>query len=165
MMKTQITTDLKKATFEARREFNADISLVWRAWTEPELRVQWWAPAPWRCESKLMDFREGGRWLYDMVSPEGERHGGIELYDKIKVKDFFTGKDAFTNEKGEINENMPVSSLKNTFIPTEKGTLVISFGQYPDSESLETVIKMGMSEGLNMAFNQLEEVLGKIRKG
>jgi uncharacterized protein YndB with AHSA1/START domain len=86
-----------------------------------------------------MDFREGGKWLYDMVGPEGERHGGIELYDKIKVKDYFTGKDAFTNENGEINENMPVSTLKNTFIPTENGTLVISFGQYPDSKSLETV--------------------------
>ncbi|MCC5929861.1 MAG: SRPBCC domain-containing protein [Cyclobacteriaceae bacterium] len=164
-MNTEIKTDPKKATFEARREFNADISLVWRAWTEPELRVQWWAPAPWRCESKLMDFREGGRWIYEMVGPEGERHGGIELYDKIKVKDYYTGKDAFTNEKGEINENMPISTLKNTFIPTENGTLVICFTQYPDAGSLETVIKMGMSEGLNMAFDQLEDVLQKVKDG
>jgi uncharacterized protein YndB with AHSA1/START domain len=65
-MKTEITTDLHKATFEAKREFNADISLVWRAWTEPELRDQWWAPAPWICETKSMDFSEGGRWHYDM---------------------------------------------------------------------------------------------------
>jgi uncharacterized protein YndB with AHSA1/START domain len=162
-MKTEIKTDIKKATFEARREFNADISLVWRAWTESELRDQWWAPAPWKCETKSMDFREGGKWLYDMVSPEGERHGGIELYDQIKVKDFFTGKDAFTNEKGEINEDMPMSNLKNTFIPTEKGTLVISFGQYQDSDSLKTVLKMGMSEGLNMGFDQLEKVLEKLK--
>jgi len=56
-MKTKIATDLRKATYEAKREFNADLSLVWRAWTEPELRVQWWAPAPWICESKLMDFQ------------------------------------------------------------------------------------------------------------
>ncbi|TVQ92134.1 MAG: SRPBCC domain-containing protein [Bacteroidetes bacterium] len=160
-MNTAITTDLKKATFEARREFNADISLVWRAFTEPELRDLWWAPAPWKCETKLMDFREGGKWLYDMVGPEGERHGGVELYDKIKVEDFYTGKDAFTNEKGEINEKMPVSTLKNTFIPTENGSLVIFFSQYPDTESLETVIKMGMYEGLNMGFDQLEEVLRK----
>jgi uncharacterized protein YndB with AHSA1/START domain len=161
-MKTEIKTDLKKATFEARREFNADISLVWRAWTEPELRDQWWAPAPWKCETKLMDFREGGKWLYDMVGPEGERHGGIELFDKIKVEDHYTGKDAFTNEKGEIRENMPMSTLKNRFIPTEKGTMVICFAQYPDTESLETVIKMGMSEGLNMAFDQLERVLERL---
>jgi hypothetical protein len=93
--------------------------------------------------------------------PEGERHGGVELYDKIKVEDFYTGKDAFTNEKGEINEKMPMSTLKNTFIPTENGTLVIFFSQYPDTESLETVIKMGMYEGLNMGFDQLEEVLRK----
>ena len=163
-MKTEIRTDLKKATFEARREFNADISLVWRAFTEPELRDQWWAPAPWTCETKMMDFREGGKWLYDMVSPEGVRHGGVELYDKIKAEDYYTGKDAFTNEKGEINEKMPVSTLKNTFIPTEKGTLVIFFTQYPDTDSLETLIKMGMAEGLNMGFDQLEEVLKRFLK-
>jgi uncharacterized protein YndB with AHSA1/START domain len=161
-MKTEIKTDLKKATFEARREFNADISLVWRAFTEPELRDQWWAPAPWKCETKMMDFREGGKWLYDMVGPEGERHGGVELYHKIKLEDYYTGKDAFTNEKGEISENMPVSTLKNTFIPTENGTLVICFAQYPDTESLETVIKMGMSEGLTLAQDQLDEVLRKL---
>jgi uncharacterized protein YndB with AHSA1/START domain len=163
-MKTEITTDLKKATFEAKREFNADISLVWRAFTEPELRDQWWAPAPWTCETKFMDFREGGKWLYDMVGPEGERHGGVELYHEIKVEDYYTGKDAFTNEQGEINEKMPVSTLKNTFIPTEKGTLVIFFTQYPDTDSLETVIKMGMAEGLNMGFDQLEEVLKRFLK-
>ena len=64
-MKTEIKTDLKNATFEARRKFNADISLVWRAFTEPGIRGQWWAPAPWRCETSMMDFREGGKWLYD----------------------------------------------------------------------------------------------------
>ena len=160
-MNTEIKTDLKKATYEARREFNADISLVWRAWTEPELRVQWWAPAPWRCESKLMDFREGGRWLYEMVSPEGERHGGVELYDKIKVKDFFAGRDGFTNDDGEFSENLPVGIIKTTFIPAGNGTLVTYFAQYPDGKSLETMIKMGMSEGLNMAFDQLEDVLKK----
>jgi uncharacterized protein YndB with AHSA1/START domain len=33
-MKTEITTDLKLATFQAKRVFNAEPALVWRAWTE-----------------------------------------------------------------------------------------------------------------------------------
>ncbi len=56
---------------------------------------------------------------------------------------------------------MPVGTIKTTFIPTDKGILVIYFAQYPDGESLETMIKMGMSEGLDKAFNQLENVLKK----
>ncbi len=158
-MNTKITTDLKKATFEARREFKANVSLVWRAWTEAELLDKWWAPAPWKCESQEMNFKEGGRWVYFMVGPEGERHGGIQIYETIKVEDYFTGKDAFADELGNINEDLPVCQWKNTFIETKEGTLVISFAQYPDTESLETVIKMGMAEGLTMAHNQLESVL------
>lgn len=161
-MKTEITTDLKLATFQAKREFNAEVSLVWRAWTEAELLDQWWAPAPWKSETKVMDFRVGGKWIYDMVGPAGERHGGIQFYETIVFEEYFSGKDAFADEDGNINENLPVCKWKNTFIKTEKGTLVISFAQYPNSEALETVIKMGMSEGLTMAHNQLEEILIKL---
>jgi uncharacterized protein YndB with AHSA1/START domain len=161
-MKTEITTDLKQAIFQAKREFNADISLVWRAWTESDLLDQWWAPAPWKCETTLMDFREGGKWIYEMVSPEGERHGGIQLFETIRKEDFFSGKDAFTDKQGNINESLPVCEWKNTFVKTERGTLVISRAQYPNAEALETVIKMGISEGLTMAHDQLDSVLNKL---
>lgn len=161
-MNTEITTDLKLGTFQAKREFNADVSLVWRAWTEAELLNQWWAPAPWKCETKLMDFREGGKWIYNMVGTEGETHGGIQLYETIVKEDFFSGKDAFADEQGNINENLPVSKWKNTFFKTKTGTLVISFAQYPNAEALETVVKMGMSEGMITAHNQLEILLSRI---
>ena len=162
-MNTEITTDAKHCTFQAKREFNADIALVWRAWTEAQLLDQWWAPAPWKCETKLMDFREGGTWKYDMVGPEGERHGGIQIYDSIVPIDYFSGKDAFADEQGNINEDLPVATWKNTFTKTDNGTLVTSFAQYPNAEALETVVKMGMAEGLTMAHDQLEEVLSKLR--
>jgi hypothetical protein len=59
----------------------------------------------------------------------------------------------------------PVATWKNTFIPTETGTMVICFARYPNAQSLETVIKMGMSEGLTMAHDQLENVLAKLVYG
>lgn len=161
-MKTEITTNPEPATFEARREFSAALPLVWRAWTEAELLDRWWAPAPWKCETVLMDFREGGRWNYHMLGPDGERHGGIQLFETIVKEDHFTGKDAFADEQGNIIENLPVCTWKNTFIKTEKGTLVISLARYPDKAALETVIKMGMSEGLTMAHNQLQAMLNKL---
>lgn len=148
--------------FRQKESLMQTYPLFWRAWTEAQLLDQWWAPAPWKCETKLMDFREGGKWIYDMVGPGGERHGGIQIYEKIKIEDYFSGKDAFADEQGEINESLPVCTWKNTFLKSEKGTLVISFAQYPNTESLETVIKMGMSEGLTMAHDQLENLLTKL---
>lgn len=161
-MKTQIITDKNKATFQAKREFNANISLVWRAFTEPALLDQWWAPKPWKCETKNMNFAPGGKWEYDMVGPNGERHSCVQIFEEIVFEKYFTGIDAFTDELGQINENMPVAKWKNLFIPTENGTLVIVEAKYPDTESLEYVLKMGMGEGVSQAHDNLDEVLSSL---
>ncbi len=158
-MKTEIKIDKPKATFQAKREFSASVSLVWRAFTEPELLDQWWAPKPWKCETKSMDFKPKGKWEYDMVGPNGERHSAIQVFEEIVFEKFFSGIDAFTDELGQINESMPVAKWKNTFTPTENGTLVITEAKYPNTESLEFVLKMGMAEGLSMAHDNLDEVL------
>jgi uncharacterized protein YndB with AHSA1/START domain len=163
-MKTEIVTDLKNATFQAKREFKADIALVWRAWTEAELLDQWWAPKPWKCETRTLDFKTGGKWIYEMVGPNGEKHTAVQIYEKIETQDYFSGTDAFSDEEGNINEELPVAKWKNTFVSTEKGTLVITFAQYPTEEALETVIKMGMAEGFNLAQDNLEEILLTLKK-
>lgn len=162
-MKTEFIKDLENNTFQAIREFDADLSLVWRAWTEAELLDQWWAPKPWRCETKSMNFKPGGKWIYEMVGPNGERHGGVQIYNEIKIEDFFSGKDAFADSEGKINDDLPVATWKNTFIKTENGTLVKTFAQYPDQESLKTVLEMGMEQGLEMAQNGLDELLAKVK--
>jgi uncharacterized protein YndB with AHSA1/START domain len=46
---------------------------VWRAWTEPELLMRWFCPAPWRTEQAHIDLRPGGRFSSVLVGPEGER--------------------------------------------------------------------------------------------
>ncbi len=53
-------------TVNVKREFAADLQLVWDAWTKPELLDQWWAPKPYQTKTISMDFREGGMWLYYM---------------------------------------------------------------------------------------------------
>ena len=162
-MKTQFIKDTEKGTFQAIREFEAEISMVWRAWTEAELLDQWWAPKPWKCETKSQNFKPGGKWIYEMVGPNGERHGALQIYNEIRVKEFFSGKDAFADSEGNINEELPVATWSNTFIPTEKGTMVKTFAQYPNAEALQTVLKMGMEEGLAMAQNGLDELLVKLK--
>lgn len=162
-MKSEINKNLDDFSLEVKRVFAAPLNLVWRAWTEANLLDQWWAPRPWRCETSFMDFRPGGRWDYTMVGPEGERHAAVQLFDQIEVEEFYLGKDAFADEAGNILENLPVATWKNTFMPTEHGTLVITWAHYPSREALETVLNMGMEQGLQMAQNNLDELLDKMR--
>jgi uncharacterized protein YndB with AHSA1/START domain len=46
---------------------------VWAAWTQPELMVQWFTPAPWKTVSCDVELRPGGRFYITMESPEGEQ--------------------------------------------------------------------------------------------
>jgi len=38
------------------REFNADLDLVWEAWTTAEMLDQWWGPKPLVAKTKVMNF-------------------------------------------------------------------------------------------------------------
>jgi uncharacterized protein YndB with AHSA1/START domain len=68
------TVDKAAKTVYITREFDADLSLVWDAFTKKEILDQWWAPKPFVSKTKVMDFKPGGRRFYAMVSPEG--YGG-----------------------------------------------------------------------------------------
>ena len=43
---------------------------VWAAWTEPELLMQWFTPAPWRTVAADLDVRPGGRCVTTHVGCE-----------------------------------------------------------------------------------------------
>lgn len=55
------TVDKATHTVFVKREFAADLSLVWDAFTKQELLDQWWAPKPLVSKTKKMDIKVGGR--------------------------------------------------------------------------------------------------------
>ena len=147
-------------TVNIKREFAANLDLVWDAWTKPELLDQWWAPKPYKTVTKSMDFREGGTWLYYMLSPENQKHWCKNDYLKIEMKKGFTGLDAFCDEQGFVNEEMPRTKWTNSFTEAGKDmTLVSIVSTYNSLSDLEKVIQMGFKEGFTMALQNLDELL------
>src|SRR6476646_802760 len=82
------------------REFNADLSLVWDAFTKKEFLDQWLAPKPMWCKTKYMDFKVGGKRLYAMVSPEGQERWVLQEYTSITPKTNFKMYNAFSDADG-----------------------------------------------------------------
>ncbi len=150
-------------TINVKREFNAQLELVWKAWTTAELLDQWWGPKPWRAETKTMDFREGGSWHYAMVSPEGEKHWAKSSYISIKKEKSFTAKDAFCDEEGIINPSFPQNLWENLFIANDAQTTVTVTLRFDKLEDLEQTIAMGFEEGFTTGLNQLDELLIKLQ--
>lgn len=156
--------DKETQTVNVKREFNADLSLVWDAWTKPELLDQWWAPKPYQNKTKSMDFREGGTWLYCMISPENEIHWCKNDYLKIENQKSYTGLDAFCDENGIINTEMPRTKWTNVFTEENNKTLVNISAKYNSLADLEMVIQMGFKEGFTMGLNQLDVLLSSLQQ-
>src|SRR5690606_39670503 len=77
-LKFRFDVDKEKNELDIIRQFNAELSLVWDAFTLPEILDQWGAPHPWTSHTKYMNFHVGGSRLYSMKSPEGMEHWSIQ---------------------------------------------------------------------------------------
>lgn len=154
------TVDKSTKTVFITREFAADQSLVWDAFTKPELLDQWVAPKPWTSKTKYMDFRVGGRRFYAMVSPEGQEKWAIQKYISISPKTNFKMWNAFADENE--NPELPGSDWDYNF-SEQNGLTKVSITVYNESlERMEKMIEMGFKEGYTMTLTGLEELLAAL---
>jgi uncharacterized protein YndB with AHSA1/START domain len=157
------TVDKEAKTIYVKREFDADVKLVWKAWTTAELLDQWWAPLPFKNKTKTMDFSEGGMWHYSMISPDNQSHWCRFDYEKINAGKSYSGLDAFCDEAGKINTDFSRMHWQNSFSQSENGTVVNITVTVDSFETLEKIMAMGFQEGFTMGMNQLEELLKTLK--
>ena len=153
----------EKGTITVKREFAAELPIVWDAYTKSEILDQWWAPKPWKARTKTMDFTEGGSWHYAMVGPNGEEHWAVVNYKTIENQKKFLGVDAFTDADGNVNKDLPQAQWEINFTPKGSVTLVESLITYDDPAQLETILNMGMKEGLTIAMEGLDQLLPSLK--
>ena len=167
-MKTNLQFDFivdkKNSQLTLKREFLANRQLVWDCYTKSELLDQWFAPKPMTTKTKSMEFREGGYWHYAMVDPNGTEYWGYTEYVTIKPIEYYTSLDAFSNEKGEINKDLPRAEWKVEFMDLGEKTLCKTVVQYNSLSDLETVIQMGMEQGMKLTLEKLDELLAMLTR-
>ena len=156
------TVNKAAKTVFIKREFAAELSLVWDAFTKAEILDQWNAPGPWTAKTKYMNFEVGGKRFYAMVSPEGQEHWSIQTFTSISPKTNFKMFNAFA-EKDE-NPQLPGSDWDYTFSEqNEKTTVHITI--YNESLArMEKMIEMGFTEGFKMSMANLENLLTTLSK-
>ncbi len=154
------TLDKSKKTAFINREFDAELSLVWDAFTKQEILDQWWAPKPWASKTKVMNFKVGGRRFYAMVSPEGQERWSIQKYTSISPKTNFKFLNAFADK--DENPELPGSEWDLSFSETN-GKTKVSVTIYNESlERMEKMIEMGFKEGFMMTLKNLQDLLATL---
>ena len=154
--------DKEAQTVSITREFAAPLSLVWDAYTKPEILDQWWAPKPWSSKTKIMNFEVGGRRFYAMVSPEGMERWAIQKYTSITPKTNFKIFNVFADENE--NPELPGSEWDLNF-SEQNGFTTVSVTIYNESLArMEKMIEMGFKEGSALQLKNLEELLVSLAK-
>jgi len=162
-MKMDFIVDKRTKTVSITKEFAAELSLVWDAYTQAELLDQWWAPKPMTSRTKAMDFEVGGRRFYAMVSPDGDERWAVQKYTSITPKTNFKFFNAFADK--DENLELPGSDWDLNF-SEQDGKTKVSISIYNESlERMERVIAMGFQQGIEALLQNLEDLLGKLTQG
>ena len=153
------TVDKAAKTVCIIREFDAGLSLVWDAFTKPEILDQWGTPEPWTTQTISMDFRVGGRRFYKMISPEGQEYFSVQDFTSISPKTNFKFISGFSDKNGNINPEL-YGSENNLDFNEAKGVTTFRMSiKYKDLATLEMMANDRFKEGFIMTLKMLEKLL------
>jgi len=138
---------------ELRREVDVPPHLVWRAWTEPELLMKWFTPAPWRTTACELDLRPGGKFRTVMEGPNGEKNDSTGCVLHVIPNRLLVFTDALGPGFRPTGSAFMTGSVEIT--PTATGTLYIARALHKDPETKTQHEAMGFHQGWGTALDQL----------
>ena len=146
------------------RVFDAPRELVFRMFGDSEHLKHWWGPRGWELPVSRLDFRPGGSWHYCMKcvdENQGEFYGaeswGKMYYQEIDEPNRIVLTDYFSDAEGNIDSSLPASNSVWEFIDLGGKTKLVSRTTYASPEALQTVLDMGMLQGISETWDRLEE--------
>lgn len=156
------TVDKAAKTVVITREFAAELSLVWDAFTKAELLDQWVAPKPFTAKTKHANFEVGGRRFYAMVGPDGQERWALQKYTSISPKTNFKMFNAFA-DAGETPD--PIGSDWDFSFSEQDGKTTVTISIFNESlERMEKLLEMGFVEGFKATIDNLDELLAEMSK-
>jgi uncharacterized protein YndB with AHSA1/START domain len=141
------------------REFNAPRSLVFDAWTKPELVRRWLlGPPGWTMPVCEMDVRVGGKYRWRWRSDEdGKEFGFTGEFREVVRPSRIVHVERYEpgDVGGEMGEALVTSEMtEQSGVTTHKMTI-----HYESKEVRDAALKTGMTDGMEQSYQKLDDVL------
>lgn len=160
MTATQEVTSTMDRDLVLTRIINAPREKVYRAWTEPELLKQWFAPKPYIVSVAQMDVRPGGANRIDMRGPDGQDIPGQGVYLEVVKNERLVFTDAYT--KAWEPSAKPFMTVIVTFEDDGGKTKYTARVRHWTIADKETHEKMGFHQGWGQCTDQLAELAASL---
>ena len=156
MSATQIDSPAGVPFIDITREFDAPRDLVFRAYTDPELLVQWLGPRKYKMTVERWDVQDGGKWRYVHSDDEGNAWGFHGVFHGTQTPDGMVQTFEFEGAPGHV-------ALEKLVLEERDGkTIIRNHSVYQSVEARDAMLESGMEEGMNDGFDRLDELLGRL---
>lgn len=159
---TSVEKDLDNLTLTIVADFAAPKRRLWDAYTDPRQIERFWGPPSYPSTFLRHDAAVGGRSVYKMTGPEGDAHYGVWEWTAANAPDSFEVLDAFANEKGEKNTELPGMRMVFEFSDTAGGSRLVTTSHFDSLDQLNQLLEMGMLDGTKQAMAQIDDVLADL---
>ena len=154
------TTSTEGRDLVLTRVIDAPREKVYRAWTDPTLLKQWFAPLPWTTPQAELDVRAGGSSLVVMRGPDGGEFPCPGVYLDVVPNERLVFTDAYTKawEPSEKPFMTVILTFENDGGKT-KYTARVKHWTIADREAHE---KMGFHQGWAQCTEQLASLVATL---
>ena len=157
---TQITAEPGKQEIFITREFDAPRELVFKAFTDPKLLIQWLGPRELTMTLEKFEPRNGGSWRYIHSDQAGNKYAFHGVIHEIAAPERIIQTFEFEGlpEKGHVTlETAKFEALSGG---RTKVTIQSVFQSVADRDGM---LQSGMESGVNDSHNRLDELLAKLK--
>ena len=130
---------------------------LWKGWTDPEVLVRWFTPAPWKTIEAAIELRPGGIFRTVMQGPDGETGGGEGCVLVAEPMSRFV----WTSALGPGFRPVPAAdgellfTAEIEFAPTTGGSLYRATARHVNEADAAVHAEMGFQQGWGAALDQL----------
>jgi uncharacterized protein YndB with AHSA1/START domain len=142
------------------RLIDAPREKLYRAWTDPTLLKQWFAPLPYTTPVAELDVRPGGSAFIVMRGPDGKDLPNHGVYLEVVPNQRLVSTDAYT--KAWEPSEKPFMTLILTFEDEGGKTRYTARVHHWTVADCEAHEKMGFHQGWGICADQLTALVTKI---
>jgi uncharacterized protein YndB with AHSA1/START domain len=142
------------------RLIDAPREKLYRAWTDPTLLKQWFAPLPYTTPVAELDVRPGGSAFIVMRGPDGKDLPNHGVYLEVVPNQRLVSTDAYT--KAWEPSEKPFMTLILTFEDEGGKTRYTARVRHWTVADCEAHEKMGFHQGWGICADQLTALVTKI---
>ncbi len=153
MSKTSLIAEPGVPQILIAREVNAPREIVFRAYTEPDLLVQWLGPRRYAMTIDRLEIRDGGTWRYLHRGDDGTEYAFRGVFHGTPSLDGIVQTFEFEGAPG----NVALEPL--TFEPQGAGPLLRTNSVYQTVAARDAMIESGMEGGVNDGYDRLDELI------